>query len=163
VIADPGPVYPWPIGVGARYHPSAASPAAAAGRPLGRLRCTSGGNTFAVHLELFAHRRVVIVPPGIGAGPKGCSYPIRTTEPTGVAHVSRSGRYVLGDLFRVWGRRLGPRALLSFRGPVSVYVDGRRFTGDPRAVPLRRHAEIVVETGGYVAPHRSYLFPKGTG
>jgi hypothetical protein len=28
---------------------------------------------------------------------------------------------------------------------------------------LTRHAQIVLETGGYVAPHPSYLFPKGIG
>jgi hypothetical protein len=163
VIAGPGPVYPWPIGAGPRYHPTAANAAVTAGRPIGQLLCTKGGSTFAVHVELFARRQVVIVPPHIGAGPHGCSYPVRTDEPTGVAHIASGARYVLGDLFRVWGRRLGPNALLSFRGPVSVYVGGRLFHGDPRAVPLRRHAEIVVEIGGHVAPHTSYLFPKGTG
>ena len=162
MIADPGPVYPWPIGAGVRYHPAAGNADVEAGRPIGRLRCTKSGSTFAVHLELFARRRVVIVPPHIGAGPNGCSYPIRTDEPTGVAHVQTTGRYVLGDLFRVWGRLLAPNALLTFRGPVSVYVGGRPFRGDPRTVPLRRHAEIVVEIGGHVAPHPSYLFPKGT-
>ena len=163
MIAGPGPIYPWPIGTGPRYHPTAANAAVAAGRPVGTLRCTKGGATFAVHVELFARRRVVIVPPHIGAGPRGCSYPIRTDEPTGVANVRTGGRYVLGDLFRVWGRRVGPNRLLSFRGPVSVYVGGRPFHGDPRTVPLRRHAEIVVEIGGHVAPHTSYLFPKGAG
>jgi hypothetical protein len=163
VIAAPGPVHPWPIGAGPRYHPTAASAAVAAGRPVGRLRCTHGGTTFAVHLELFAKRRVVIVPPRIGAGPGGCAYPLRTDEPTGVVHVRAGARYVLGDLFRVWGRRLGPRGLLSFDGGVTVYVGGRPYGGDPRTVPLRRHAQIVVEVGGHVAPHPTYLFPKGIG
>jgi hypothetical protein len=130
---------------------------------VGRLRCTSGGHTFAVHLELFAKRQVVIVPPGIGAGAHGCSYPLRTDEPTGVVHVRTEARYVLGDLFRVWGRRLGPHGLLSFDGAVAVYVGGRLYPGDPRTVPLRRHAQIVVEVGGHVAPHPAYLFPKGVG
>jgi hypothetical protein len=162
VIAAPGPVHPWPIGVGPRYHPTAASASVAAGHPIGRLHCTSGGRTFAVHLELFAKRRVVIVPPRIGAGP-GCVYPLHTDEPTGVAHVRAASRYVLGDLFRIWGRRLGPHRLLTFAGAVTVYVGGRLYIGDPRSVPLRRHAQIVVEVGGHVAPHPSYLFPKGTG
>ena len=77
-----------------------------------------------MHIELFARRRVVIVPPGIGVGPRGCTYPLRTTAPTGVVHVARRG-LTLGDLFRVWGRRLSPSALLSFRGRVSVFVDGQ--------------------------------------
>jgi hypothetical protein len=118
--------------------------------------------SFAVHIELFAARRVVIVPPRIGLGPRGCVYPLRTTAPTGVVHVARRG-LTLGDLFRVWGRRLGASTLVSFRERVSVFVGGRRWHGDPRAVPLTKHAQIVLEVGGYVAPHPSYLFPKGDG
>jgi hypothetical protein len=162
VIVAPPPVYPWPIGVGPRYHPTAYHAAVSSGRSIGSLRCTSGGTTFAVHIELFARRRVVIVPPGIGVGPRGCTYPLHTTAPTGVVHVSRRG-VTLGDLFRVWGRRLSPSALLSFPDRVSVFVAGRRRLGDPRAVRLTRHAQIVLEVDGYVAPHPSYLFPKGDG
>ena len=114
------------------------------------MRC-AGGARFAVHLEVFSHREVVIVPPRIGIARSRCSYPLRTTTPTGVVDVARSGRWTLGDL-----------ALLSFKGRVSVFVDGRRRAGDPRALVLSRHAEIVVEVGGYVTPHPSYLFPKGT-
>jgi hypothetical protein len=28
-------------------------------------------------------------------------------------------------------------------------------------VPLTRHDSIVLEVGGYVPPHASYLFPEG--
>jgi hypothetical protein len=27
-------------------------------------------------------------------------------------------------------------------------------------IPLARHAEIVLEVGGYVPPHRAFLFPR---
>jgi hypothetical protein len=160
VIAAPPAVYPWPIGVGPGYHPTAANATVVAGRPVGKLRCV-GGARFAVHLELFARQEVAIVPPRIGVARSGCSYPLRTTTPTGVVDVSRSGRWTLGDLFDVWGRRLGTSALLSFKGRVSVFVNGRRRTGDPRSLVLTRHAEVVLEVGGYVTPHPSYLFPKG--
>ena len=53
--------------------------------------------------------------------------------------------------------------MLTFAGRVSVFVDGRRYPGEPQGVPLTKHSEIVVEVGGYVPPHRSYLFPKGVG
>jgi hypothetical protein len=125
-----------------------------------------------VHVELFADRQVVLVPDGIGiAQPQlstarartgaACSYPIRTTEPTGLIRVVAGSRATLADLFAVWRRQLGPRRLLGFRGAVRAYVDGRRVPGDPRLVQLRRHAEIVLEVGGYVPPHRGYLFPRG--
>jgi hypothetical protein len=153
-------VYPWPIGVGPRYQPSVVNKRVLAGAAVGRLRC-SNGRRFAVHIELFARRRVVIVPPGIGIAHSGCSYPLRTKAPTGVVEVLQSGTFTLGDLFHVWGRRLEPARLLSFPGRVSVFVGGKRFRGDPRRLVLTRHAEIVLEVGGYVAPHPSFLFPRG--
>lgn len=154
MLALPPSLHPWPIGVGPRYHPA---PLRRSGRPVGMLRCASGGRSFRVHLELFAHRRVVIVPPAIGAGP-GCRYPLWTSAPTGV--VSVRGRRTLGDLFAVWGRRLGPGRLLSFRGRVSVYVGGRLRRGDPGMLMLTPRQQVVVEVGGYVAPHPAYVFPR---
>jgi hypothetical protein len=153
-------VHPWPIGAGPRYHPTAANKAVLAGSPVGRLRCASG-RRFAVHIELFARRQVVIVPPGIGVARSGCSYPLRTNAPTGVVEVLARGRLTLGDLFRVWGRQLDAAHLLSFPGRVSLFVGGKRRTGDPRRLVLTKHAQIVIEVGGYVAPHPSYLFPRG--
>jgi hypothetical protein len=70
----------------------------------------------------------------------------------------------VGDLFRVWGQPLSAHRIAGFRsaGAVLGFVNGRRVHGDPRAIPLRRHDEIVLEIGDYVVPHRSYLFPKLT-
>jgi hypothetical protein len=163
VIAAPPPVHPWPIGVGPRYQPSAVSAAVRRADRIGALRCRSGGRFFAVHVELFAHRRVIVVPAGIGVSRRGCAYPLRTRAPTGVVEVELSAPRTLGDLFRVWGRRLGTRRLLSFRGAVAVYVDGRRYHGEPGSLVLTKHLQVVVEVGGYVAPHAHYLFPKGSG
>ncbi len=160
MIAAPPAVYPWPIGVGPRYHPPAANATVLAGTPLGRLRCVKGAR-FAVHVELFARREVAIIPPRVGIARSGCSYPLRTTTPTGVVDVAQVGRWTLGDLFRVWGQRLGKTRLLSFSGPVAAFVDGHRRLGDPRSIVLTRHAEVVLEVGGYLTPHASYLFPKG--
>jgi hypothetical protein len=163
VIASPPPVHPWPIGVGPRYHPPALSARVERGAPIAGMRCRSGGRTFAVHVELFADRRVVVVPRGIGRSPRGCTYPLSTAAPTGVVDVKRGSRHTLGDLFRVWGQALEPGRLLSFRGRVRVYVGGRRWIGEPRSVVLTKHLQVVVEIGRYVAPHARYLFPKGAG
>jgi hypothetical protein len=163
VIASVPPVYPWPIGPGPRYRPPAANVAVIEGRPVGAMRCSSGGRHFAVHVELFANRRVIVMPRNIGIARRGCRYAVSTTVPTGVVDVSPGRRYTLGDLFRVWGRKLSRSQLVSFRGPVRVYVAGRRVAGDPRSVRLTRHAEIVIELGRYLPPHVSYVFPKGAG
>jgi hypothetical protein len=156
---DPS-IRPWPIGPGPAYRPAAAT---RDGRPVAGRACVPGGRRFDVHLELYANRRVVIVPPGIGLA-RGCSYPARTRTPTGVVEVANGSRLDLGDLFRIWGQPLGPHRLVSFRSaaPVRVYVAGRRVLGPAAAVRLEPNAEIVVELGAYVPPHRFFLFPKGS-
>jgi hypothetical protein len=167
---------PTPIGVGPRFHPSATHDAVRAGRALGRLRCTTGDRRFGVHLELFALGRVVIVPAGIGVArpsvrrgasvhPRGCTYPVRTLEPTGVLEVRAGARLTLADAFRIWGQPLSRRLLAGFStraaAPVRAYVDGRRRHGAPGAIPLRRHAQIVLELGSYIPPHPAFAFKRG--
>jgi hypothetical protein len=43
---------------------------------------------------------------------------------------------------------------------VTVFRNGRRLRGDPAAVPLVDGDQLVLEIGGYVPPHRAYLFPR---
>jgi hypothetical protein len=71
------------------------------------------------------------------------------------------GHATLGDLFAVWRARLTPTRLLSFRGRVRAYVDGRRVHGDPRRIMLRPHASIAIVVGPEVAFHASYRFVPG--
>jgi hypothetical protein len=175
--AGAAPPVPTPIGVTREYRLPAASPAVRAAKPVGAYTCArTSPPRFRVHLELFARKLVLLVPAGVGVSPPlqrdhgrvtagRCLYPLRTKEPTGVIEVGAAARRPrLGDVFRVWGQPLAPRRLAGFRAakPLLVFVNGKRFTGDPRTIPLRRHDEIVLEIGGYVPPHSSYLFPKVT-
>ena len=168
-----GPI-PTPIGAGPRYHPQAAPARVLHGEPVGALRCGAAARRFGVHLELFAHGRVVIVPAGIGVAaprrrvgafvrPRGCSYAVRTLSPTGIVEVRRGARLTLRDLFAVWGQPLSATRLVGFStsraAPVRGYVAGRRRRGPLGAIPLRRHAQIVLELGRFVPPHRSFRFP----
>ncbi len=125
-----------------------------------------------VHLELYARRLVVPVPAGIGIAPPlrrsgayvrggACVYPIRTYEPTGLLVIDQAREMRLADLFEVWGQTLSTRAIGHFHGAVRAYVGGRPWTGAPGRIPLRPHAEIVLELGAFVPPHRRYLFPPG--
>ena len=170
-----GPI-PTPIGKGPRFHPPAARAAVRAGRPIGGLACGAATTRVGVHVELFARGLVVIAPAGIGVArpfarrgayvlPGACTYPIRTREPTGVLEVQPGRGLRLGDLFRVWGQPLSATRLAGFRTstarPVRAYVSGRRWPGDVRAIPLRRHGQIVLELGKYIPPHRAYAFPPG--
>lgn len=163
IVAAP---IPTPVGAGPRYHPPAET------RPVAGLRCSAREEArFGVHIELFANRRVVVVPAGIGIRPplvrdgpyvRGgrCSYPLRTREPTGVVEIVPGTRPTLGTFFSLWGQPLSRTRLGTFRGRVSAFVYGRRWRGDPRSIPLTRHAQIVLEVGGYVPPHVFFLFRK---
>jgi hypothetical protein len=168
----PPSVHPWPIGVGPEFELGAAPARVVAGRPVGRFRCGRGGSRFGAHVELFVHRRVLIVPAGIGVArpwrehlgrltPGGCTYAARTLEPTGVVEARAGLRLTLRDVFRIWGQKLGPYRLAGFRGRVLAFVGGVRNRGDPGSIPLARHAQIVLEVGGYVPPHPRYLFAPG--
>jgi hypothetical protein len=138
------------------------------------------GRRYGVHLELFAADRVVLLAPGIGVRRAWrsvggritrarCYGALATIDPTGVVLVRPGARLTVGDVFGAWGRPLGARRLLSFRvrdrerGRVRAYVDGRRWTRTaPADIPLTRHAEIVLELGTYVPPHRSFTFGPGS-
>jgi hypothetical protein len=156
-----GALVPTPIGAGQRYRPPAHSGAnfACAQAPL-----RAGAR---VHLELFANRRVVIVPAGIGLRrahsdlgrvvAAACRARAWTLDPSGVVRYAQPA--TLGAVFAVWGQPLGPNRLASFRGPVSTWVNGIRRRSDPRALPLRDGDEIVLEIRGHVPPHASFRFP----
>ena len=158
-----------PIGRGPAFQPPATGPVL--GRCAARL-----GPRIGVHVEVFGANRVVLIPAGIGTTPPlrflsgrvvsaACYGALVTLEPTGLVLVRAGARVVLADLFRSWGEPLSSRRVASFRAPapnpVRVFVDGRRWSGSPGRVPLRAHAEIVVEVGPYVPPHSSYAFPPG--
>jgi hypothetical protein len=165
-----------PIGQGAAFRPvPGGNPAVGAGARVGPLRCrSSNSSSYGAHVELFAYDRGVQVPAGIGisgARRRGafvvsgrCHYALSTVDPTGVVqvqHQTSSSTPTVGDLFALWGQPLSRNRLASFPGPVIAFIDGRRWAGDPRSIPLRRHAQIVLEVGPLVPPHPSYLFPPG--
>lgn len=156
-----------PIGAGPRFHP------APTGTVVGRCERRLGARR-AVHVEVFAANRVVIVPAGIGVRPPltfsagrithaRCYGALVTLEPTGVVLVREDEPIPLSSLFRSWGQPLSPSRLGSFVTSagtrVAVFVDGRRWRGAPGSVPLVSHAEIVLEVGPHVPPHASFVFP----
>ncbi len=152
---------PTPIGRGPEFLPRARVPAhCSAGRIQGRFRA---------HLELFGRRFAVVIPAGIGLGPPlrhehhridgaACRADARTLDPAGVIDFDRADLR-LGDVFAIWGEPLGPRRMAAFHGTVTAFVAGRRVPGDPAEIPLRDGAQIVLQVGGYIPPHRSFLFP----
>jgi hypothetical protein len=162
-----------PVGIGRAFRPPALSDAARHARPVAGLRCGPAAPTrFGAHVELFARGRVVVIPAGIGIAPPQlvdgayvddgrCHYPLRTREPTGLIEIAAGTDATVGDLFELWGQALDPRRLAGFGGDVKAHVGGREWRGDPRAIPLARHAQIVLQVGPRIPPHPNYRFPSG--
>jgi hypothetical protein len=160
----PGPpIVTRPIGVGPAFRLPARSRRARLGLPIAGLACRPGPlpGPIVAHLEIFARRETLIIPQGIGIVAGRCRYPVRTRSPTGLIDAGRAG-LTLGDLLAVWGEPLGVRRLAGFHGPVVAFVDGRRVRGNIADIPIRHHAEIVVEVSGYVHPHAHYVFPRSS-
>jgi hypothetical protein len=159
-----------PAGVGPRFHPPVTGPASGS--------CEAAlGPRDGVHVEVFAADRVLLLPAGIGTRPPRaaldgritsarCYGALVTLDPTGVVLVRPGARLTLAGLFRSWGEPLSRTRLASFSAPtgneVAVFVNGQIWRGTPAAVPLTRHAEVVLEMGPRVPPHSSYAFPPGT-
>jgi hypothetical protein len=170
-----------PAGLGRAFRPPAIGNASVvAGAPVGGMRCgRAAASPYGAHIELFALGRGIVVPAGIGIAPPErragpfvvggrCVYALRTTAPTGVVDVDPAAWTrppTVGELFELWGQPLSRWRLGSFvtpgRTPVVAFVDGRRWAADPRAIPLRRHAQIELELGQQLPPHPAYLFPAG--
>lgn len=170
-----------PLWRGPAFRPHAYAAPVGTASAVGLLRCRRPGlHPYGMHIELFAAGRMVLVPAGIGLAPplrtvdarvlsERCAYPLRTTDPTGVVQVDRelAARRppILAQLFGLWGQPLSHRRLAGFSAPrdaqVMAFVDGRRWPGDPGAIPLSRHSEIVLYVGQQVAAHAAYRFPAG--
>jgi hypothetical protein len=177
-VRDPS-VTPRPIAIDAGHLLPATPGAVAARRPIAGLPCSQAlQQRYGVHVELFVDGLVVLLPAGIGIAPPwqaqppsvsdgACTYPVRTVDPTGVVEVAPAARPVtLGDLFAVWGQPLSAGGFGPWRTAsgehLGVFLDGKPFTGDPRTMPLRPHAQIVLEVGSpRVVPHARYRFPPG--
>jgi hypothetical protein len=152
-----------PIGRGPRFQPPIS------GTVPGRCQRKLGVR-LAAHIEVFGANRVVLLAAGIGsAAPRefrdgrlteaGCFGDLVTLDPTGVVFFRAHSGVTLGTVFRAWGQPLTPTQVASFRGGnTQTYVDGKLWHRAPSAVPLTSGAEIVVEIGPHVPPHRHFVF-----
>ena len=129
------------------------------------------------HLDVFVNGAPVPVPAGIGIdisnpavkrgkAPDGttayggisppcaqpCISPLHTHLDDGILHTEAKQNQFndLGEFFVEWGVRLDRKCVGGFckpTAPISVYVDGDKFTGDPRTIELKDRREIAIVIG----------------
>jgi hypothetical protein len=120
------------------------------------------------HLQVYLEGQPRALPGAIGLlGPQAqqtvngpfygatqCYYWLHTHTNDGVIHIeSPTARiYTLGDFFDEWRQPLSPDRVAGAKGPVTAFINGRRWTKSPRALPLTPHAVIQLDVGSPVVP-----------
>jgi hypothetical protein len=129
------------------------------------------------HLDVFVNGKPATVPAGIGMdindpavkrfkAPDGsvgyggisppcakpCISPLHTHFTDGVLHTEAKQNQFnnLGEFFIEWNVRLDPKCVGGYckpAAPISVYVDGDLYTGDPRQIELKDRSEIAIVIG----------------
>ncbi|MEO9025459.1 MAG: hypothetical protein ABI329_00215 [Candidatus Tumulicola sp.] len=162
--------------IGVKHFKVGNAPTGGTGQPVDGITCLSQEGSqlhIHAHLALFDNGKQIQIPRFIGFAPNptlpggGCLYWIHTHDASGIIHVESpeirapqgDGRYTLGMLFDIWGQPLGTDGIAGFTGPVTAFVNGTKYSGDLRAIPLMSHQQITLEVGIPVVPPPNYAFP----
>ena len=89
-------------------------------------------------------------------------YYLHTHDETGIIHIEspNSHIYTLGNFLDVWKEPLSSTQVGPDKGKVTVYVDGKVFTGNPATITLTNHKDIQLDVGT-VVPFKSFTWPSG--
>ncbi len=125
--------------------------------PIDKIRCDSMEGAVEhihAHLQLFDRGHKVSVPAGIGIPSNGsCLYWLHTHTDDGFIHVESPmvATFTLGQFFDIWGMTLSRTQAASLRAArgrhLTITINGKAYTGDPRRIVLRDREEIVVQNG----------------
>jgi hypothetical protein len=128
------------------------------------------------HLDVYVNGKPVLVPAGLGIDTTNpgvhlfntngmpaygginppcdtpCISPLHTHDVTGILHTESATRKynTLGQAFIEWNVPLSPTCVSTYCQPktsMAVYVNGAKFTGDPRTIPLSNFQQITVVIG----------------
>ncbi|MBP0448134.1 alpha/beta hydrolase [Kitasatospora sp. RG8] len=156
-----------PEGISLESGSELAPAGAAAGGPIvDGLSCSVAGHAayrIQSHLAVYVNGRPRSVPAGVGvvtpipvSTPSGtyvkasnCSYQLNTRVSDGVIHVDSPTQtgYTLGQFFDVWRQPLSATRVGPAIGPVSAYVNGKAYAGNPRNIALQQYEEIQLNVG----------------
>ncbi len=129
------------------------------------------------HMAVFVNGSQRTIPEGIGilpprqtqSGATGqvvvggqCFYWLHAHTADGVIHIESPTQtiYTLGQYFDIWRQPLSSTQVGPATGTVFTYVNGKRYTGDPRTITLDKHTLIQLDVGKDVAP-KGYTFETG--
>jgi hypothetical protein len=134
--------------------------------PIGLSQLGAEGSVLHIHqhLDLYVNGKKVTLPALIGIYDNSYITEVHVHDNSGVIHVEspKQRDFTLGQLFAEWGVKLTANCVGRYCGHVKWWVSGQQVTGDPAALKLRAHQEIVIAAGPppLVIP-KSYKFPSG--
>jgi hypothetical protein len=178
-LPSPGPN--GPEGVPVPGAPALAGTATvASGKTVDGISCNSSEQLvyhIHAHLTVFVDGAARQVPAAIGipgaraentpTGPfiasGSCFYWLHTHAADGIIHIESPVHrtYTLGDFFDIWGQPLSAGQVGPAHGPVTALYNGRVYQGNPRDIPLEKHAQIQLEVGKPLISPASITFPSG--
>jgi hypothetical protein len=178
-LPSPGPN--GPEGVPVPPAPALASTATvASGKTVDGISCNSSEQLvyhIHAHLTVFVNGAARRVPAAIGipgaqaentpTGPfiasGSCFYWLHTHAADGIIHIESPVHrtYTLGNFFDIWGQPLSAGQVGPAHGPVTALYNGRVYQGNPRGIPLEKHAQIQLEVGKPLVSPASITFPNG--
>ena len=150
------------------------------GRPIDAIQCQGAEQVLFhihAHLTVFVDGTARQIPYGVGIpgaqvsatslGPYvaagSCFYWLHTHAADGIIHIESPVQrtYTLGNFFDVWGQKLSPNQVGQVNGPVRALYNGQVFRGNPRDVPLTKHAQIQLDIGRPLVAPVAINFPPG--
>jgi hypothetical protein len=129
------------------------------------------------HLAIFVNGKQKQIPYGIGIGPPlrgqnfpagpfvtegGCFAWLHTHTADGIIHEEGPTKqtFTLGQFIDIWGITLSKTQVGPAHGKVTALVDGKVWSGDPRAIPLTAHALIQLDVGTPLIGEQKVPFAK---
>jgi hypothetical protein len=146
--------------------PLAPASTAATGQTIDGIQCSAAEQAayhIHTHLAVFVDGAARQIPLGIGVvepsvsqTPNGpfasathCYYWLHTHAADGVIHVESPSQhtYTLGNFFDIWRQPLSANQVGPATGTVTAFVNGAKYSGDPRAIPLGSRTDIQLNVG----------------
>ena len=141
---------------------------------------TPQSTTALAHVSITANGKQQTIPSGIGyvkpwsinQGSEGtysgaiviggtCVYPLTTQAPTGIIHVlgKVNAHMTLAAFFAIWHEPLTSDRASSWKGHVTIYVNGKRTDASPASIRLRNHTSIDIVLGKPATAPKPFTFP----
>jgi hypothetical protein len=146
--------------------PLAPASTSATGRTIDGISCSASEQVayhIHTHLAVYVNGSLRPITAGVGLvspvaeqttdGPfdsaTTCYYWLHVHAQDGIIHVESPSerKYTLGQFFALWQQPLTADQVGSVRGPLTVFVNGRRYVGPPSDITLLPHEDIQIDVG----------------